>query len=501
MNRGFLKFAAVVLGTGLVVVPFLGLDGLPRDLRKQIAAERTAFPQTERQIKDAQNAVAHDLSAEPELFRGIPASQRWQNDLSTAASALQASGMDELTALDKQNHRKDRDRAATLLARERSIRTLASGQVAKIQKEADHWVELKKQLPETLTRMDRDYQMIRSFDAAPLTAELQKAQSDYPDKRADLQSRFDNEIRQRQAADEALWNDTAAARKQAASGNLAGLDTAALLTAAEKIHTDSALLPQKRTEIEGLVGQLNTSWDKVLVDMEKSGRTYKEQVRTVSTPKDGQTTSREDWVEVSEGKYDAQKNNLGMAIEHKPLGKYDIEADRVAQPAGFAYMAPPGQRNQYGYWDNRGGGQSFWVWYGQYALMRDLLFNHRYIPLPSYDYYEYRDYRTRGQTYYGRNETGSGYKYGTQGSSTAERYSGSRFGQSGGFKSSQYASKSGNYRDSQYATPGGNSAPKRFGSGSSSPPSGGFRPSNPRPSSPRPSFRPSPSTGRRFGRR
>ena len=41
MQRPFLKFAAAILGTGLVVVPFLGLDGLPRDLRRQIAAERS----------------------------------------------------------------------------------------------------------------------------------------------------------------------------------------------------------------------------------------------------------------------------------------------------------------------------------------------------------------------------------------------------------------------------------------------------------------------------
>jgi len=50
----------------------------------------------------------------------------------------------------------------------------------------------------------------------------------------------------------------------------------------------------------------------------------------------------------------------------------------VAQPAGFAYVAPPSQgSNQYGYWEHRGGGD-FWVFYGQYALLRDLLFNRQY---------------------------------------------------------------------------------------------------------------------------
>ena len=29
------------------------------------------------------------------------------------------------------------------------------------------------------------------------------------------------------------------------------------------------------------------------------------------------------------------KHNLGMAIEHKPAGKYDSEAERIAQPAGL----------------------------------------------------------------------------------------------------------------------------------------------------------------------
>ena len=33
MNKGGLKFLAAILGTFLVIVPFMGLDGLPRDLR------------------------------------------------------------------------------------------------------------------------------------------------------------------------------------------------------------------------------------------------------------------------------------------------------------------------------------------------------------------------------------------------------------------------------------------------------------------------------------
>jgi hypothetical protein len=224
-----------------------------------------------------------------------------------------------------------------------------------------------------------------------------------------------------------------------------------------------------------------------------SNKSFDQKVRTVTVPKEGEATSDEKWVEVSQARYDGMKNDLGMAVEHKPLGKYDFEAERVSQPAGFAYVAPPSQgRNQYGYWDNSGG-HSFWVFYGQYALMRDLLFNHQYRPLDRGQWDDYRTYQSRGQTYYGRD-------YGTHGQATQERYSGSSYAKGGGFRDSKYASKPGGYRDSQYATPGGNSAPKKFGSSRPEEPSRNYRPSAPR-SSPRPSMpRPS-SPGRRFGRR
>jgi hypothetical protein len=189
------------------------------------------------------------------------------------------------------------------------------------------------------------------------------------------------------------------------------------------------------------------------------------------------------------------RNDLGMAIEHKPAGRYDSESEHVAQPAGFAYMAPPTQAsNQYGYWEHRDG-RNFWVFYGQYALMRDLLFNHGYQPVERGEWEGYRTYQNRGQTYYGQEPGASTPKYGSQGTATENRYSGSTYAQGGGFRDSKYASKPGSYRDSKYASPGARDAnadhsPKRFGSGS--------RPEAPRPMPSRPPMR---SPGRSFGRR
>jgi hypothetical protein len=495
MERPFLKFAAAILGTGLVVVPFLGLDGLPRDLRRQIEAERSALTDTRGQIAKAQAQVTRDLSAEADLFRSIPASDQWPSAMASAAAELQAASrdMEQISALEKQNRRQDRDRAVALLAHERSTRNSALTRATTIQKDADHWVELKKKLPEELKQMERDYQALHAFDLGSVTGVVQKAQADWPDKRSDLESRLDG-VRQAIANDESIWQSTAAARREASAGNLAGLDIGALLSGAEKLHADATALPQKTAELQSLAAQLNRSWDKILVDMETRGigsnKSYDQKILKVTVPKDGQAASEEKWVDVPKSKFEAMKNDLGMAIEHKPLGKFDFEAERTSQPAGFAYMAPPSQqRNQYGYWDNRGG-QSFWVWYGQYALMRDLLFNHQYRPLDRGQYEDFRGYQSRGKTYYGRD-------YGTQGQATRERYSGSSYAQSGGFRDSKYASKPGGYRDSKYATPG-NTAPKQFGRRpDAAPPS--YRPS-PR-SSPRPSMPRSMPSGRRFGRR
>jgi hypothetical protein len=157
-------------------------------------------------------------------------------------------------------------------------------------------------------------------------------------------------------------------------------------------------------------------------------------------------------------------------------------------------MAPPSQgSNQYGYWEHRDG-QSFWVFYGQYALLRDLLFNHSYRPLPRDEWEDYRGYRSRGQTYYGHDfETGSP-KYGSSGTATQDRYAGSTYAQGGGFRNSPYASRSGGYRDSPYASH--EASPRTFGSNR--------HPEEPHVSPP-PSYRPSPrsfpSGGRRFGGR
>jgi hypothetical protein len=509
MSRSILKFLAILLGVLMVAVYFADLDGLPRGVRAQIGQERTALATADKQLHATQDEVLANLKSESELFQAVPASQQWPEQLSKSLGDIQLAShdMEQLSALGKRDRRQDRQQVETLLAEERGLRSTALADATGIQKDAAHWVDVKRHLPEEVRQMEQNYNAVHGFDLAPVTAEVQKAETDWPDKARNLDKRL-TELRDVISQSETAWQSSTQARQLAAANDFAHLDLPALVAADSTLKTATDGLPADVKKLEKHSSQLYYAWDKILVDMaDRGGGQYDEKIRTVEThfadasAKTGDVTSDEKWVHVPEADFDAEKNNLGMAIEHKPAGMYESEAEHVAQPAGFAYVAPPAQQsNQYGYWDHRDG-RDFWVFYGQYALLRDLLWNHQYEPLDRYEWEGYRTYYSRGQTYYGggvgTGATQSAPRYGTAGSSTQTRYSTSTYAKGGGFKNSQYATKSGSYGSSKYATPGGNSAPKQFGSGS--------HPEAPR-SSPTPSSRPrpasrSPSPPRRFGKR
>ena len=502
MSRSTLKFLAVLLGILIIVVYLADLDGLPRSVRAQISAERTALASADKQLHAAQDDVLASLKSQSDLFQAIPASQQWPEQLSKSLGDLQLAShdMEQLLALDKHDRRQDRPQVEKLLAGERSLRTTAVTDATNIQKEAAHWVDVKQHLPEEVRRMEQYYSSAHSFDVGPVSAEVQKAEADWPDKARNLEKRL-GELHDTIAQADTVWQSSEQARQAAAANDFAHLDLPALVAADTALKTASEGLPQESKKLEKHAQQLYYAWDKILVDMSDRGGQYQQKVRTVETryadasAKTGEVSSNEKWVDVTPQVYEADKNDLGMAIEHKPAGMYEAEAEHVAQPAGFAYVAPPSQgSNQYGYWDHRDG-RDFWVFYGQYALLRDLLWNYQYQPVDRYEWDGYRTYYSRGQTYYGGSTgTQSAPRYGTQGTTTQSRYATSTFAKGGGFQNSKYATQSGSYGSSKYASPsGGTSAPHQVGSGSRSP--------NPAPSSrPRTPSR-SPSPGRRYGRR
>ena len=57
-------------------------------------------------------------------------------------------------------------------------------------KDAAQWIERKQRLPQEVQDMERDYKAIQAVDLAGLAAAIQKAQADWPDKKADLDARL-----------------------------------------------------------------------------------------------------------------------------------------------------------------------------------------------------------------------------------------------------------------------------------------------------------------------
>src|SRR5580704_18277272 len=138
MKHSGLRLLTVMLVAVMAVVPFLGLDDLPRSTRSAIDAERGALASATTQIARAKDEVSGELQSEADLFRSVPASQQWPNALAGAQSVLQAANRDalQLTTLEKQNRRGDRQEAEKLLSDERQLRTSAIRQATGVQNEA-----------------------------------------------------------------------------------------------------------------------------------------------------------------------------------------------------------------------------------------------------------------------------------------------------------------------------------------------------------------------------
>ena len=111
-----------------------------------------------------------------------------------------------------------------------------------------------------------------------------------------------------------------------------------------------------------------------------------------------------DWQEVPRKDYEKLEPFLGMALASKTPGG---EVNDVPQPPGYQYVGD----ERYGQWQRDNNGNSFWVFYGQYALMRDLLGYGLGGPVFRRDYDDYRGSNRSGRPYFGKNN-----QYGTGGS-------------------------------------------------------------------------------------
>ncbi|HEV2688527.1 MAG TPA: hypothetical protein VGV35_08225, partial [Bryobacteraceae bacterium] len=194
MSKSSLRVLAVLLTAAIIAVLFAGLDGLPRDVKAQIAAEKKSYAAAQSQVQSAQAEVSRDLASDSALFEALPSASEYPHRLSRAVGSLASAGQSlaELERLEKQNRRADRTRAELLLTREKQVRTAAVADAEGVRKDAAHWIDLKQHLPQEVQDMQRDYNAIRAVDLAAATAAVQKAGTDWPEKKSDLETRLAN---------------------------------------------------------------------------------------------------------------------------------------------------------------------------------------------------------------------------------------------------------------------------------------------------------------------
>lgn len=168
----------------------------------------------------------------------------------------------------------------------------------------------------------------------------------------------------------------------------------------------------------------------VLHDMDVRGsffRDYFHQYRIIEEVTEGKPEERiTEWYQVEEKVFKRHVNDMGMELASR--GE-DGKLQKGAAPPGFNNYVG---NEKYGFWDNRGG-NSFWVFYGQYALLSNLLGTLTYPARRSY-YDDYRrNFSGRGRPYYGPTVGGKPY-YGTRSAYNSRRTNTAWNRNSSGFK-------------------------------------------------------------------
>ena len=130
----------------------------------------------------------------------------------------------------------------------------------------------------------------------------------------------------------------------------------------------------------------------ILEDMRQSGNfipTYEHQYRVV----EAETSHTSDWIQVNEKYYKMNEPFLGMSI----YTKKDGQETTTATPPGYAYVGD----SRYGRWQQDRHGNSFWEFYGKYALISHLM-GGWYRPVYRSDYDAFRSYRNNNKPFFGR---------------------------------------------------------------------------------------------------
>ena len=192
-RKRYVAIAGVCLSMALLA----SCGGLPRGLRSQIASDKVALQQTERQLQHSLQTVKDDIAHSPDLFRGTSVSTEWPARLQSARGALDRATND-LQQLDRLS---DPRRAEQLLTEERALRQSVVRDAESVETDANSWLDFERNVPHYLATMQREYDEIHAVDLKPVSEIIQKAEQDWPAKKADLEGRLASLRQSSEAAD------------------------------------------------------------------------------------------------------------------------------------------------------------------------------------------------------------------------------------------------------------------------------------------------------------
>ena len=184
------------------------------------------------------------------------------------------------------------------------------------------------------------------------------------------------------------------------------------------------LQPRFKKSNENLIADSGGSHETCIEDMDIDYHYYHKYLLVENKEK-----KKTDWIEVQEGYYEDNEDNLGMEVISKPYGYFEEDKLEEAAPPGMSKVGNP----KYGKWVTNSSGQRQWGWFEHYMFYNLMFGGSNHYSHGSWNNWN-NDYRGR-EPYYGRNTAGT-QKYGTHGSSvrTSPKYSKTDFARKGGFK-------------------------------------------------------------------
>jgi hypothetical protein len=401
MSKRSLGVLAIILILLMAVVATAGIDNLPRNLRQSAESAVSELASARQQFDKNRQAALAAVASDPSLFRSQDTQFRSRLDAAQAKLAAATESRTKLNALVEANRRQDREAVQSAVESIERARKEAVSESEAVLKQVRRWIDYKQRTPELLADLNARYQRLSNFDVETAAAPARKAMADWPEKRPDLERRIAAMNALVSRASEVQEN-TADARAKAEAKDYGSVDYGALIAGLTALEAAERDLKQNLETTNALAAQLYVGRDKVLLELDEDDP-RRQRVRVVETKyadaslQNPQVSQTERWENIDDARFRELERAVDMVVERKPPGKYDSEAEKKVQAPAYAYVAPVGQSNQYGSWQN-----GVWHWLPQYLILSQLLRGPSYPPIGMGDYRNYDSYRRRGDTWYGR---------------------------------------------------------------------------------------------------